>query len=216
MTHTRREFLKTAAGAAAASGTLGFPMVSRAQQKKLTVWWNRGYYKEEDEAMLKIADEFRKAKNVDLDISFTIQEDLLKKIHSALTARRGPDVAFCFYNDWEVIPKYAWEGKLVDTSDVINELKSRYIEKFLPVAHVYDNVAKKRAYYGVPIEAQTMHIHYWRDLLREAGLPDDPEKIPMKWDDYWNYWKKAQEALRKKDPAKYGKVYGLGVTESSS
>jgi TAT (twin-arginine translocation) pathway signal sequence len=31
MAHTRREFLKTAAGAAAASGTLAFPMVSRAQ-----------------------------------------------------------------------------------------------------------------------------------------------------------------------------------------
>jgi anaerobic selenocysteine-containing dehydrogenase len=45
MAHTRREFLKTAAAGAAATGTLGFPMVSRAQQKKLTVWWNRGYYK---------------------------------------------------------------------------------------------------------------------------------------------------------------------------
>ena len=54
------------------------------------------------------------------------------------------------------MPKYAWEGKLVETTDVINELKPRYIEKFLPVAHVYDNVAKKRAYYGVPIECQTM------------------------------------------------------------
>ena len=32
MAHSRREFLKTAAGAAAASGTLAFPMVSRAQQ----------------------------------------------------------------------------------------------------------------------------------------------------------------------------------------
>ena len=37
------------------------------------------YYKEEDEAMLKIAEDFRKEKNVDLDISFTIQEDLLKR-----------------------------------------------------------------------------------------------------------------------------------------
>ena len=111
-------------------------MVSRAQQKKLTVWWNRGYYKEEDEAMLKIAEDFRKAKNVDLDISFTIQEDLLKKTISAMTARRCPDVAYCFYNDWEVIPKYAWEGRLVETTDIINELKPRYIEKFLPVAYV--------------------------------------------------------------------------------
>jgi len=217
MGQTRRQFLtSTAVGAGAAASALAFPMVSRGQTKKLVVWWNRGYYKEEDEAMLKIADEFRKAKQVDLDISFTIQEELRNKIISALTARRGPDVAFCFYNDWEIMPKYAWEGQLVETSDTINGLKPRYIEKFLEVAYCYDAKAKKRAYYGVPIEAQTMHIHYWKDLVKEAGLPDDPAKIPMKWDDYWAFWKKAQDNLRKKDPTKYGKVYGVGMTESSS
>ena len=89
MGQTRRQFLKTTAvGAGAAASTISFPMVSRGQTKKLVVWWNRGYYKEEDESMLKIAEEFRKAKNVDLDISFTIQEDLRNKIISALTARQ--------------------------------------------------------------------------------------------------------------------------------
>jgi len=45
MRQSRRQFLKTTAvGAGALSGALEFPMVSRAQQKKLTVWWNRGYY----------------------------------------------------------------------------------------------------------------------------------------------------------------------------
>jgi multiple sugar transport system substrate-binding protein len=217
MGHTRRDFLKTtaAAGAGALAGTLGFPMVSRAQGRRLTVWWNRGYYKEEDEAMIRIAKEFEKAKNVEMDISFTIQEDLLKKEIAALTTARVPDVAFCFYNDWEVVPKYAWENKLTDTSDVINDLKPRYDEKMLPVAHVWNNVEKKRSYYGVPIEAQTMHIHYWRDLLKDAGMSDDPAKVPTKWEDYWQYWKSAQDALRKKDAAKYGKVYGVGMTESS-
>jgi multiple sugar transport system substrate-binding protein len=218
MSQTRREFLKTTAAGAAAgavSGSLGFPMVSRAQGRKVTVWWNRGYYKEEDEAMIKIGKEFEKAKNIELDISFTIQEDLLKKEIAALTTNRVPDVAFCFYNDWEVIPKYGWENKLADCSDVINGLKSRYDEKFLPVAHVWNNAEKKRSYYGVPIESQTMHIHYWRDLLKEAGIPDEPEKIPLKWDDYWSLWKKAQDALRKKDPAKYAKTFGIGMTEST-
>ena len=215
MGRTRRDFLKTSAiGAGAAAGILTFPMVSRAQAKKLTVWWDRSYYKEEDEAMLKIAEDFRKTKNVDLDISFTIQEDSRNKTLSALAAHRGPDVAYYVFNDWEVMPKYAWEGQLVETTDIINELKPRYIEKFLSVAYCWDNKAKKRAYYGVPIQVQTIQIHYWRDLLKEAGLPDDPDKIPMKWDEYWAFWKRAQDNLRKKDPAKYTKVYGIGMTES--
>jgi len=109
MAQTRRDFLKTtaAAGTGALTGALGFPMVSRAQAKTVVVWWNRGYYKEEDEAMIKIAQEFEKAKGVKVDISFTIQEDLLKKTIAAIAARRVPDVAFCFYNDWEVVPNNA-------------------------------------------------------------------------------------------------------------
>jgi multiple sugar transport system substrate-binding protein len=215
MGQSRREFLKSAAIGAGAAGVVGFPAVSRAQGGKVVVWWNKGYYPEEDIAMQKIVKEFEAKHKVEVDLSFTAQEDLLKKITAALIARRTPDVAFCFYNDWQVVPKYGWDDKLADVSDVITGLKPRYNEKMLVVAYVWNNKTKKRAYYGVPIEAQTMHIHYWRDLLREAGMEDDPAKIPLKWDDYWAYWKKAQDALRKKDPAKYGKLYGIGMTEST-
>ena len=95
-----------------------------------------------------------------------------------------PDVAFCFFNDWQVVPKYAWTGQLADCSDIVNDLKPRYNEKMLAVAHVLNGKTKKRACYGVPIEAQTMHIHYWRDMLREVGMADAPDTIPMKWDAY--------------------------------
>ncbi len=215
MGQSRREFLKSAAIGAGAVGVVGFPATSRAQGGKVVVWWNKGYYPEEDIAMQKIVKEFEAKHKVEVDLSFTAQEDLLKKITAALIARRTPDVAFCFYNDWQVVPKYGWDDKLADVSDVIKDLKPRYNEKMLVVAYVWNNKTKKRAYYGVPIEAQTMHIHYWRDLLREVGMQDDPAKIPLKWDDYWAYWKKAQDALRKKDPAKYGKLYGIGMTEST-
>ncbi len=183
--------------------------------EKLVVWWNKGYYPEEDAAMEKIAREFEAQKKVEVELSFAAQEDMHKKITAALIARRVPDVAFGFFNDWEVVPKFGWSGQLADVSDFIKELMPRYNQKMLKVAYVLNSKTKKRAYYGIPIEAQTMHIHYWRDLLKEAGMPDDPAKIPMKWDEYWGYWKKAQEALRKKDPAKYGKLYGIGMTEST-
>lgn len=215
MGQSRRDFLKTTAVAASAAGVVGFPAVARPQGGKLVVWWNKGYYPEEDIAMQKIVKEFEGAHKVEVDLSFTAQEDLLKKITAALIARRTPDVAFCFYNDWQVVPKYGWDDKLTDVSDVIKDLKPRYNDKMLEVAYVWNNKSKTRSYYGVPIEAQTMHIHYWRDLLREVGMEDDPGKIPLKWDDYWAFWKKAQDALRKKDPAKYGKLYGIGMTEST-
>src|SRR5437773_2740971 len=198
-----------------ALGVPSFPAADALAADKLVVWWNKGYYPEEDAAMQKIVKEFEATHKAEVDLSFTAQEDLLKKITAALIAHRVPDVAFCFYNDWQVVPKFGWDDQLADVSDVIQALRPRYNEKLLPVAFVLNGKTKKRAYYGVPIEAQTMHIHYWRDLLREVGMADDPAKVPMKWDDYWTYWKKAQDALRKKDPAKYGKLYGLGMTEST-
>ncbi len=63
-------------------------------QEKLVVWWNKGYYPEEDAAMQKIVKEFEAKHKVEVDLSFTAQEDLLKKINAALIARRVPDVAF--------------------------------------------------------------------------------------------------------------------------
>jgi multiple sugar transport system substrate-binding protein len=215
MAQTRRQFLVQGTIAAGIASVHGWPRSVHAQGQKLVVWWNKGYYPEEDAAMQKIAKEFESRRKVEVDLSFTAQEDLLKKINAALIARRVPDVAFCFFNDWQVVPKYGWTGQLADLSDVVGALKSRYNERMLAVANVMNGKTRKRAYYGVPIEAQTMHIHYWRDLLREVGMPDDPASIPMKWDEYWTFWKKAQDALRKKDAQKYGKLYGIGMTEST-
>ena len=182
---------------------------------KLVVWWNKGYYKEEDEGMQKIAAEFGKQNNVDIEITFTIQDDLGPKIISALIARRVPDVAFCFFTDWQIAPKFAWEGQLADVSDLIKELKPRYLESHLKTAWMYNQTAKKWSYYSIPIEAQALGSHYWKDLVQEAGFDPDPKKIPMTWNEYWAFWKKVQDNLRKKDPAKYGKLYGIGMTSSS-
>lgn len=190
-------------------------LTQAAEKPKLTVWWNKGYYKEEDEGFKKVAEDFARDNNVTVDLTFTIQDDLGPKIISALIARRVPDVAFCFFTDWQIAPKFAWEGKLSDVTDVINDLKPRYIESHLKTAWLYNNVEKKWSYYSIPIEAQALGSHYWKDLVQEAGFDPDPKKIPMTWNEHWAFWKKVQDNLRKKDPAKYGKVFGIGMTSSS-
>ncbi|HWU39788.1 MAG TPA: hypothetical protein VN203_19235, partial [Candidatus Acidoferrum sp.] len=48
----------------------GLAGVAGAGEKpKLVVWWNKGYYKEEDEGMQKLAGEFARENNVDLEIT---------------------------------------------------------------------------------------------------------------------------------------------------
>src|SRR3990172_6428878 len=113
----------------------GLPGTAAAGEKRVG-WGNKGYYPEEDAAMQKIAKDFEAKNKVEVDLSFTAQEDLLKKITAALIARRVPDLAFLFSNDWQVVPKYGWNDQLADVSDLIKELRPRYNEKMLEVAYV--------------------------------------------------------------------------------
>jgi len=128
-----------------ALGVPSFPAADALAADKLVVWWNKGYYPEEDAAMQKIVKEFEATHKAEVDLSFTAQEDLLKKITAALIAHRVPDVAFCFYNDWQVVPKFGWDDQLADVSDVIQALRPRYNEKLLPVAFVLNHWRPGRA-----------------------------------------------------------------------
>ena len=61
-------------------------LAAAADKPKLTVWWNKGYYKEEDEGFRKVADDFARDNAVTIDLTFTIQDGLGPKIISALIA----------------------------------------------------------------------------------------------------------------------------------
>ena len=178
MAQSRRDFLKSTAvaGAGTLSGSVGFPMVSRAQVKTVVVEQNRGYYKEEDEAMIKIAEDFEE-RRVKVDISFTIQEDLLKKLIAAIQARRVPDVAFCFYNDWEIIPNNAWNDKLTETTDLIQELKP--LQREVPPGRV---LLEQRGQEASVLRGADRGADHAHPLLagppQEAGMPDAPRQDP--------------------------------------
>jgi len=182
------------------------------QPTKLVIWWNKGYYAEEDLALMEAAQEFGKMKGVFVEVSFFTTEDIPKKLIAALEARSPPDVAYAHFEDWMLSPKWAWDGLLEDVSDIINENKQRYIPEALQTAYLYNNKEGKYSYYKVPIQMQTIHIHYWKDLVAEAGFDPSPQKIPKTWDEFWNFWFTVQDKLRAKDPEKYRNVYAIGWT----
>src|SRR5436309_5361555 len=56
-----------------ALGVPSFPAADALAADKLVVWWNKGYYPEEDAAMQKIVKEFEASHKVEIDLSFTAQ-----------------------------------------------------------------------------------------------------------------------------------------------
>ena len=207
--------MKRLFAAAVAAGLLlgGAPA---SAQDKLTVWWVKGFYKSEDDALFEAVQKFEQKSGVKVELSQYAVQDMIPKTVSALDSGTPPDVAYADVYDFQVAGKWAFEGKLEDISDVINPLKDRFAPNTVETAFLYNDKAKKKAYYAFPLKQQTMHIQYWIDLLEQAGFKESD--IPKDWKDYWSFWcDKVQPGLRKATGSRaYGIGQPLGVDSSDS
>ncbi|MFL5058195.1 MAG: ABC transporter substrate-binding protein, partial [Microvirga sp.] len=207
--------MKRLFAAAVAAGLLlgGAPA---SAQDKLTVWWVKGFYKSEDDALFEAVRKFEQKSGVKVELSQYAVQDMIPKTVSALDSGTPPDVAYADVYDFQVAGKWAFEGKLEDISDVINPLKDRFAPNTVETAFLYNDKANKKAYYAFPLKQQTMHIEYWVDLLQQAGFKESD--IPKGWKDYWAFWcDKVQPGLRKATGSRaYGIGQPLGVDSSDS
>ncbi|KAB7633380.1 carbohydrate ABC transporter substrate-binding protein, partial [Verminephrobacter sp. Larva24] len=185
-------------------GALAGPAVA---QEKLTVWWVKGFYKSEDDALNAAIRKFEeKNKNVKIELSQYPIQDMIPKTVSALDSGNPPDVAYADSFDFQVAGKWAHDGKLEDIGSVLMPIKERFAPNTIETTYLYSDQTKKKAYYAFPLKQQTMHIEYWNDMLDEAGFK--ASDIPTSWKDYWSFWcEKVQPASRRKTGKR---VFGIG------
>ncbi len=187
-----------------------------AAQEKLTVWFTKGFYPAEDAALDAMVQKFEKKTGVKIDLSRYAVQEIIPKTVSALDAGSPPDVAFGHTYDFQVASKWAYEGKLADISDVINPIKGKFLPNTVETTYLYNEKTKKKAYYAFPMEQQTIHIQYWKDMLADAGYK--PSDIPKTWQAYWKFWCiDFQQAYRQKTGKRaYGIGQPLGVDSTDS
>ena len=144
---SRRSLLRNSL-AIAAAGTAARPYLANAAATTATVWWTQGFAEEEDVSFKKIVADYEKASGNAVDYSIVPYAPMRQKIVSAVTSGVVPDL---FQNTpVEIIALYAWQDKLVDVSDIVETQQKEYTESALLTAHCYNNVEKKRSFYGVP------------------------------------------------------------------
>jgi multiple sugar transport system substrate-binding protein len=180
------------------------------QTNTLNIWWDKGFNPEEDEALRQLVRNWEQKTNNKIKIVFYTTDSLGEKIRRAIQAGNPPDIVMSFKAERSPNSRLAWENKLVDVSDIIEPVKNLYSSDVLKTVNFYNNVAKKRSFYAIPLYQGTIHIYYWRDLLKEVGRTD--KDIPKEWDAFWEFWKKVQDDLRAKQKSK---IYSLGLTLSS-
>jgi multiple sugar transport system substrate-binding protein len=185
-------------------------------QEKVTVWWVKGFYKSEDDALYAAIKKYEDKTGVKVDLSQYAVQDMIPKTVAALDAGTPPDVAYADVYDFQVLGKWAYDGKLEDISDVITPIKDRFAPNTIETTFLYNDKAKKKAYYGFPTKQQTMHIEYWTDMLATAGFKESD--IPTGWKDYWSFWcDKVQPAYRKATGTRgFGIGQPMGVDSSDS
>ncbi len=208
--------MKTLAVAALAAAGLLVGAQASAQEK-LTVWWVKGFYKAEDDALFAAIKKYEaKNKNVKIELSQYPIQDMIPKTVAALDAGTPPDVAYADVYDFQVTASWAYDGKLEDISSVINPIRSRFAPNTVETTFLLNNKEAKRSYYAFPIKQQTMHIQYWGDMLADAGFKESD--IPTNWKDYWSFWcDKVQPAHRQKTGQRsFGIGNPMGVDSSDS
>src|SRR5690348_9690568 len=199
---TRRSLLRKSLGFSVAT-TVARPYLANAAATTATVWWTQGSAEEEDISFKKVVAEYEKASGNTIDYSIMPYAPLRQKIASAVTSGVVPDV---FQNTpAEIIALYAWQDKLVDVSDVVETQREEYTDTALLTAHCYNNVERRRSYYGAPYTVGASMNHIWRPLVEKAGY--SMEDLPKTWDAYYDFFKDVQKKLRAQGMRN---VYGLG------
>lgn len=188
---TRRSVLRGSVGLVAA-GVLARPYIANAATTTATAWFAQGFIPDEDTALRKLVADYQKQSGNTIDLSIVPFAPLRQKEVSALTSGVVPDVMEDA--DFEFAPLNAWAGKLEDLSDVIEANKADYAPLALTLRNYYDNVAKKRAYYAMPMKLAAVPFHIWKSLVEKGGakLSDMPDK----WDEFLDFFKPLQAKLR--------------------
>jgi len=203
--------------AGALAGALLLAFGPAMAQQKLTVFWVKGFYKSEDDALFEAIRKFEaKHKGVKIELSQYPVQDMIPKTVAALDSGSPPDVAYADVYDFQVTAKWAYDGKLEDISSVIDPIRAKFEPAALATTFLFNNVAQSRAYYAFPIKQQTMHIQYWKDMLADAGFKESD--IPKTWKEYWSFWcDKVQPAHRQKSGQRtFGIGQPMGVESSDS
>ncbi len=182
---------------------------SPSKSTVLRVWWDKGYILEEDEALRQVVSQWEKQTGNTVNLSFYNNDELSQKAQRAIQAGSPPDVLMNDNADRMLNPRLAWEGKLVDVSELIQPIKQLYPKTVLESVYFYNNLKKQRSYYAIPIHQGIPHIFYWRDLLKLAGKNE--KDIPQDWDAFWEFWKQVQDTLLTQHNQK---IYGIGFPMS--
>jgi multiple sugar transport system substrate-binding protein len=161
----------------------------------LVVWWEQGFYAQEDEAVREIVAAFEHKTGQDVELVQPTQNEMVDQAPAAVEAGKPPDFLFgTFIVNY--ISKWAFNDRLVDLTDSVGIFSNMFDPDALAWWTLLNQKTGQRALYALPMGRTTNHVHVWKSLLEEAGFT--LEDIPKEWEAFWAFWcDEVQPAVRR-------------------
>jgi multiple sugar transport system substrate-binding protein len=181
-----------------------------ARTADLVVWWEKGFYPREDEAVAEIVSTFEQDTSKKLDLVQPSQAEIQDKAESALAAGRPPDFLFSTLSQrW--IPRWAYEGRFTDLEAVLGPVLGLFDADAIEVSRLLNGNTSRRGLYALPMGRVSNHIHVWNSLLKRAAFTLGD--IPKDWAAFWSFWcDQVQPAVRRVTGRK--DIWGIGLPMS--
>ena len=182
-----------------------------AKAADLVVWWEKGYYAQEDEAVAEISPHSSR-KPASRSSSSSIQTRNSRTRWRRRWGRASRPISpsasawtSTFRNGLSMIG-------LIDLSDEILPFKSLFDPDGLAFATLFNATTGRRALYALPMGFDINHVHVWRNLLEQAGFTLDD--IPKQWEAFWAFWcDQVQPAVRRATGR--DDIWGVGLAMST-
>jgi multiple sugar transport system substrate-binding protein len=180
----------------------------------VTVWWTQGFYEAENKAVVDAMHAWETTSGTKVNLTIMNGPDLVSKVIAAMQVGDVPDLVHAVTGDRFLVPRAAWDDKLVDVSDVIDTQKHEFHKTALDNSRFYNLALKQYSYYAVPTKCSTLMEEVWRPMLEDAGFSDSD--IPKNQDAYYDFFQVVQDRLRGKGKRVYGLGYSMATKEADS
>ena len=141
-----------------------------ARGADLVVWWEKGWYAQEDEAIREIIAVFEQDTGKQIDLVHYSNAELPERIVAALKVGHPPDVAFGFRIEYPTCRDGPSNDRLVDLTDTVGFFSNLFDPDALAWYALLNETTGQRALYALPTSRASNHIHVWKNLLERAGF----------------------------------------------
>jgi multiple sugar transport system substrate-binding protein len=165
-----------------------------AQSSDLVVWWEKGFYEQEDQAVREIIAAFEQQTGKQVELVQPQQQEVFEKAQAALRAGQPPDILYGTTSErWAA--QWAHEGRLSNLEGTLRPVLHPFDADALEVSTLLDGKTGRRALYALPMGRGSNHVHVWNSLLERAGFT--LANVPGEWEAFWAFWcDQVQPAVR--------------------